>query len=87
MVKARQASNAVASARDRRLSEQLAAELAEKERRAKERDRREQASRRWEQSRKRAEEAAREQSLLQVLDLSSLNRNSPQQIGICARTT
>lgn len=66
MVKAKQASNAVASARDCRLREQRAAEIAEKERRAKERARREQASRRWEQSRRRAEEAAREHSLLQV---------------------
>jgi hypothetical protein len=66
MVKARQASNAVVSARDRRVREQRAAEDAEKERRAQERARREQALRRWEQSRRRAEEAAREHSLRQV---------------------
>lgn len=78
MVKARQTANAVVSARDCRLREQTAAEVAEQDRRAKERERREQASRRWERSRRRAEEAAREHSLLQVHTRPSPRRCSTQ---------
>jgi hypothetical protein len=66
MVKATRVTKAVASARDRRLCEQAEADAAKAARRAKERARREEASRRWERSRRLAEEAAREQSLLQV---------------------
>ena len=83
MVKARQAANAVISARDRRLHEQRAAEAAEKERRAKERERREQASRRWKQSRRRAEEAAREHSLRQVHSSGSSISMQRSNISAC----
>ena len=66
-VKAKQASNAVATARDCRLREQADAESTEKRRREEERAKRKEATRRWEESRRRAEDAAREHSVAQAM--------------------